>query len=42
MANKNVDLTSAEWRDLVFAEKNKEFGAYQLRKASDKIGRAHV
>ncbi|MDE6392190.1 MAG: energy transducer TonB [Muribaculaceae bacterium] len=36
MANKNVDLTSAEWRDLVFAEKNKEFGAYQLRKASDK------
>lgn len=36
MANRNVDLTSAEWRDLVFADKNKEFGAYQLRKASDK------
>ncbi|MDE6381733.1 MAG: TonB family protein, partial [Muribaculaceae bacterium] len=29
-------LTSAEWRDLVFAEKNNEIGAYQLRKASDK------
>ena len=36
MANRNVDLTSAEWRDLIFAEKNKEFGAYQLRKASDR------
>lgn len=36
MARRNVDLTSAEWRDLIFADKNKEFGAYQLRKASDK------
>lgn len=36
MAKRNVDLTSAEWRDLIFADKNKEFGAYQLRKASDK------
>lgn len=36
MANRNVDLTSAEWRDLIFAEKNKDFGAYQLRKASDR------
>lgn len=36
MAKKNVDLTSKEWRDLVFADKNKEFGAYQLRKDSDK------
>jgi len=36
MANRNVDLTSAEWRDLIFADKNKEFGAYQLRKESDK------
>lgn len=36
MANRNVDLTSKEWRDLVFADKNKEFGAYQLRKNSDK------
>ena len=36
MAKRNVDLTSKEWRDLVFADKNKEFGAYQLRKQSDK------
>ena len=36
MAKRNVDLTSQEWRDLVFADKNKEFGAYQLRKASDR------
>lgn len=33
---KNVDLTSKEWRDLVFAGKNQDFGAYQLRKSSDK------
>lgn len=32
---KNVDLTSKEWRDLVFEGKNKEFGAYQLRKSSE-------
>ncbi len=36
MANRNVDLTSSDWRNLVFADKNKEFGAYQLRKESDK------
>lgn len=36
MAKRTVDLTSAEWRNLVFADKNKEFGAYQLRKDSDK------
>ena len=36
MAKRNVDLTSAEWRNLVFADKNKEFGAYQIRKSSDK------
>lgn len=36
MARRNVDLTSSEWRDLIFADKNKEFGAYQLRAASDK------
>lgn len=36
MAKKNVDLTSQEWRDLVFADKNKEFGAYELRRQSDK------
>lgn len=28
---KNVDLTSKEWCDVVFANRNKEFGAYQLR-----------
>ena len=36
MAKKNVDLTSQEWRDLVFADKNKDFGAYELRRQSDK------
>ncbi len=36
MAKRNVDLTSAEWRNLVFADKNKEFGAYQIRKSSDR------
>lgn len=33
---KGVDLTSKEWCDLVFEGKNKEFGAYQLRKKSPK------
>ena len=32
---KNVDLTSREWRDLIFEGKNKEFGAYQMRKTSE-------
>ena len=32
---KDVDLSSKEWTDIVFDGKNKEFGAYQLRKASD-------
>ncbi|MDE6335656.1 MAG: energy transducer TonB, partial [Muribaculaceae bacterium] len=36
MAKRNVDLTSKEWRDIVFADKNQDFGAYQLRKNSDK------
>lgn len=36
MAKRNVDLTSAEWRNLIFADKNKEFGAYTLRAASDR------
>lgn len=31
---KDVDLTSSEWRDIVFEGKNKEFGAYKLREAS--------
>ena len=36
MAKRNVDLTSKEWGDIVFSNKNKEFGAYQLRAKSDK------
>ena len=28
---RNVDLTSKEWCDVVFENRNKEFGAYQLR-----------
>ncbi len=32
---KDVDLSSKEWRDIVFEGKNKEFGAYELRKNSD-------
>jgi protein TonB len=36
MAKRNVDLTSKEWRDIVFDGKNKEFGAYEIRKNSDK------
>ena len=31
-----ANLTSKEWRDLIFQGKNKEFGAYQLRKNSEK------
>lgn len=31
---KDVDLTSQEWRDLVFEGKNKDFGAYKLRETS--------
>ena len=33
---KDVDLSSKEWTDLIFEGKNKEFGAYQLRRQSDK------
>lgn len=33
---KDVDLSSDEWRDLVFEGKNKEFGAYEMRKNSPK------
>lgn len=35
MAKRSIDLTSKEWRDLVFADKNKEFGAYVMRQQSD-------
>ena len=31
---KDVDLTSREWRDIVFEGKNKEYGAYQMRATS--------
>ena len=31
---KDVDLTSREWRDIVFDGKNKEYGAYKLRETS--------
>jgi len=31
-----IDLTSYEWRELVFQGKNKEYGAYALRSESDK------
>lgn len=33
---KDVDLSSKEWRDLIFEGKNKEFGAYELRAQSDR------
>ena len=33
---KDVDLSSSEWIDLIFEGKNKEFGAYTLRKTSAK------
>jgi len=33
---KDVDLSSDEWRDIVFEGKNKDFGAYELRKNSPK------
>ena len=36
MASRNIDLNSKEWRDLVFEGKNKEYGAYYLRKTSSK------
>jgi len=36
MANKNIDLNSQEWRDLIFEGKNKEYGAYELRQTSSK------
>ena len=32
---KDVDLSSKEWRDLIFEGKNKEFGAYKLRQGSE-------
>ena len=36
LENRNIDLNSQEWRDLIFEGKNKEYGAYELRKNSPK------
>ena len=36
MANRNIDLNSKEWRDLIFEGKNKEYGAYELRQTATK------
>ncbi len=33
---RNLDLTSKEWRDLIFEGKNKAYGAYYLRATSNK------
>ncbi|MDE6309716.1 MAG: energy transducer TonB [Muribaculaceae bacterium] len=33
---KDVDLSSKEWRDLIFEGKNQDFGAYQMRATSDR------
>ena len=33
---KDVDLSSKEWTDVIFEGKNKEFGAYERRRQSDK------
>ncbi|MDE6460236.1 MAG: energy transducer TonB [Paramuribaculum sp.] len=32
---KDVDLSSKEWRDLIFEGKNKEYGAYKMRQESN-------
>lgn len=34
--SKSINLTSKEWRELIFDGKNKEFGAYEMRKKSHK------
>ena len=36
MRIRDVDLNSEEWRDLVFENRNTEFGAYHLRKTSSR------
>ncbi len=33
---KDINLNSSEWRDIVFEGKNKNYGAYELRKSSSK------
>ena len=40
-----LSIYESRWIDLVFEDKNKNYGAYQLRQESTKnteIGRAHV
>ena len=32
----NINLNSPEWTDLIFKGKNKEYGAYELRKNSSR------
>ena len=34
MSIRDVDLNSKEWCELVFEDRNKEYGAYYLRKTS--------
>lgn len=36
MGKSNVDLTSSQWNDIIFEGKNKDFGAYQMRRKSDR------
>jgi protein TonB len=33
---KNISLNSSEWRDIVFEDRNKQYGAYRLRATSSK------
>ena len=33
---KDIHINSVEWCDLVFAGKNKDYGAYELRKQSSR------
>lgn len=40
---KDVDLTSKEWRDIVFEGKNQEYGAYEMRaKSASRHNRAMI
>lgn len=36
MGKSSIDLTSLKWNNIIFEGKNKEFGAYELRRQSDK------
>ncbi|ACU06278.1 hypothetical protein [Pedobacter heparinus] len=37
MFGSKIDLLKTEWLDVVFAHKNKKYGAYELRKESSAI-----